>query len=138
MLIALEVPKDFIKHYNQDKFCDSLKRIEYDIKPCLVEYEKDDKNKIYLSGRYEVELIQMLVEAFNKSKVYTIYGYDVEDIKMTRLLMKTGITPYDLREHIHDFEYILNIVRKEFDNELNRVVKLTLEKFGGKKNENKT
>ena len=36
MLIALEIPNEFIEHYNQDKFCDSLKRVEYDIKPCLV------------------------------------------------------------------------------------------------------
>ena len=128
MLIALEVPNDFMKHYNQDKFCDSLKRVEHDILPCLVEYEKDENTKIYLSGRYEVELIQMLVEAFNKSKVFTIYGYDVEDIKMARLLMKTGINPYDLREHRHDFEYIINIVRKEFDKEINRAVKLSMEK----------
>lgn len=77
MLIELEIPDNFKEHYNQDKFCDSLKRVEYDIKPCLVDYEKDDKNKIYLSGLYEVELVQMLIEAFNKSKVYTTYGYDV-------------------------------------------------------------
>lgn len=79
MLIQLEIPDNFKKHYNQDKFCDSLKRVEYDIKSCLVDYEKDDKTKIYLSGLYEVELVQMLIEAFNKSKIYTICDYDVDD-----------------------------------------------------------
>ena len=131
MLIALEIPNEFIEHYNQDKFCDSLKRVEHDIRPCLVDYEKDDNTKIYLSGNYEVELIRMLVDAFNKSKVYTIYEYDVEDIKMARALMKAGITPHDLREHRHDFEYILNIVRKEVDKELDRAVKLSFERFRG-------
>ena len=129
MLIELEIPDNFKEHYNQDKFCDSLKRVEYDIKPCLVDYEKDDKTKIYLSGLYEVELVQMLIEAFNKSKVYTIYGYDVEDIKVARALTKAGITPHDLREHRHDFEYILNIVRKEVNKELDRAVELSLERF---------
>ena len=129
MLIQLEISDNFKKHYNQDKFCDSLKRVEYDIKPCLVDYEEDDKTKIYLSGLYEVELVQMLIEAFNKSKILTIYDYGVDDIRMARALAEVGITPHDLREHIHDFEYILNIVRKEVDKELNRAVELSLERF---------
>lgn len=135
MLIILEIPEEFKEHYNQDKFCDSLKRVEYDVKPCLVDYEKDDKTKIYLSGLYEVELIQMLIEAFNKSKIYTIYEYDVEDIKMARTLMKTGITPHDLREHKHDFEYISNIFRKEINKELDRSLELALERFREGENE---
>ena len=131
MLIALEIPDNFKKHYEQDKFCDSLKRVECDIKPCLVEYEKDDNTKIYLSALYEVELIQMLVEAFNKSKVYTFAGYDVEDIKMARALMRAGINPHDLRQHRHDLEYILDIVRKEVNKELDRAVQFTVERFKG-------
>ena len=129
MLIQLEIPDNFKEHYNEDKFCDSLKRVEYDIKPCLVDYEKDNKTKIYLSGLYEVELVQMLIESFNKSKIYTICDYDVDDIRMARALAKVGITPHDLREHKHDFEYIINIVRKEVDKELNGAFELSLERF---------
>ena len=122
MLITLQLPDNFKNHYKQDKFYDSLKRVEYDISPCLTDYEKDDKDKIYLSGLYEVELVKMLIEAFNKSKIYTIYGYDAEDIKVTRALLKAGITAHDLKEHIHDFEYIIDNVKKEFNKELDRAI----------------
>lgn len=59
MNITIEIPKEFEEHYNRDKFEDSLKRIEADIK-----YQE-----CYgLSGLYELELIEMLKNAFNRSK----------------------------------------------------------------------
>lgn len=63
MKIVLDIPKEFIAHYKDDKFVDSLKRIEYDLRPCWYAVKND-----FMSGRYEVELIEMLVKAFGKSQ----------------------------------------------------------------------
>lgn len=59
MEITIKIPKEFEEHYNKDKFADSLKRIEADIK-----YQEG----YGLSGLYELELIEMLRNAFNRSK----------------------------------------------------------------------
>lgn len=54
--ITIEIPKEFEEHYNRDNFEDSLERIEADI-----------RFRGFLSGLYEVELIEMLRNAFNRS-----------------------------------------------------------------------
>lgn len=43
----------------------------------------------------------------------TIWGYGQDDIKFARKLMECGITPHELKEHLHDFEWALDIVRVE-------------------------
>lgn len=60
MKIEIEIPKDFEKHYNYDKFNDSLKRIRYDIFGGIANNEN-------ISGNYEYELVDMFVDAFKKS-----------------------------------------------------------------------
>jgi hypothetical protein len=57
--ITIEIPKEFEEQYSRDKFEDSLKRIEADI---------DYQENYGLSGLYELELIEMLRNAFNRSK----------------------------------------------------------------------
>lgn len=59
MKITIEIPKEFEEHYNRDKFEDSLKRIEADLKH--LKYHG-------LSGLCELELIEMLIKAFKRSK----------------------------------------------------------------------
>jgi hypothetical protein len=63
MIIELNIPDEFVEHYNEDKFVNSLRRIEYDLRPCLEFVSKD-----YMFGRYEVELVEMLLKAFRESK----------------------------------------------------------------------
>lgn len=59
MKIAIEIPKEFEEHFNNDKFEDSLLRIETDIgDSCCV-----------LFGNYEIETVAMLKNAFKKSEV---------------------------------------------------------------------
>ena len=63
MRIEIEIPKEFEKHFNQDKFKDSLERIMADIEHSL-------ENRDYLcAGRYEYETIEMLEKAFENSKM---------------------------------------------------------------------
>lgn len=62
MKITLDIPKEFEQHFNEDKFKDSLLRLKTDTNYGL---EHDET----ISGLYEIELIDMLVEAFERSEV---------------------------------------------------------------------
>ena len=62
MRIEIEIPKEFEKHFNQDKFKDSFERIMADIEHSL------EKGDCLCAGRYEYETIEMLEKAFENSK----------------------------------------------------------------------
>lgn len=64
MKITIDIPKEFEQHFNEDKFKDSLLRLETDIR-----YDLRHDNTI--SGLYEIELLDMLVEAFEKAEILT-------------------------------------------------------------------
>ena len=55
MHITIDIPQEFINHFEDDKFADSLKRLKSDAH-CL-------------AGEYEKELMDMLAEAFKKSRI---------------------------------------------------------------------
>ncbi len=57
MKIVLEIPKEFESHFKRDKFHDSMRRINADFKHA----------DLVLSGNYEIELLEMLEEAFKDS-----------------------------------------------------------------------
>lgn len=59
MKVVLEIPKEFEDHYNTERFEDSLKRIDYDIRSIRFEG---------LSDTYEYEVIEMLIKAFKESR----------------------------------------------------------------------
>lgn len=59
MIIEIEIPKEFENHYNRDKFADSLFRI-------LADMSHNDNCTV--SGRYELELLEMFAVAFPTSK----------------------------------------------------------------------
>ena len=69
MRIEIEIPKEFEKHFNQDKFKDRLERIMADI-----EHSLENRNCL-CAGRYEYETIEMLEKAFENSKS----AYDVNN-----------------------------------------------------------
>ena len=63
MKLLIEIPKEFEEHFNNDKFEDSLERIRVDIRVNI-------KNRIFqLSGNYEMELAEMLIDAMSKAEV---------------------------------------------------------------------
>ena len=57
MKLQIEIPKEFEKHFENDRFEDSLKRL------------KGDAGTFCLAGRYEIELCEMLIEAFKEAEV---------------------------------------------------------------------
>ena len=63
MRIEIEIPKEFEKHFNQDKFKDSLERIMADIEHSL------ENGDCLCAGRYEYETVEMLEKAFENSKM---------------------------------------------------------------------
>ena len=68
MRIEIEIPKEFEKHFNEDKFKDSFERIMEDIKHSL------ENGDCLCAGRYEHETIEMLQKALENSK--TAYAMD--------------------------------------------------------------
>ena len=61
MKITLDIPKEFERHFNNDRFKDSLKRIMTDVTD---EIESD----FSISGKYEIELCEMLIKAFAEAE----------------------------------------------------------------------
>ena len=62
MKITIDIPKEFEKHFNNDRFKDSLKRIITDVTD---EIESD----FSICGKYEIELCEMLIKAFEDAEV---------------------------------------------------------------------
>lgn len=60
MKIILEIPEEFIMHYNEDRFYDSLSRLIYDLS-CMINAEYRDNNCI--SWTYDLEVLDMLTKA---------------------------------------------------------------------------
>lgn len=65
MRLEIEIPEAFEKHFNYDRFKDSLERIMADI-----EYHSDIGVSL-MSGTYEYETIEMLENAFKSAKPIT-------------------------------------------------------------------
>ena len=57
------IPKEFEEHFNNDRFKDSLERIRVDIEFAIEDREPN------LSGRYEMELAEMLRDAMIKAEI---------------------------------------------------------------------
>jgi hypothetical protein len=55
MKITIEIPKEFEKHFGEDRFKDSLERLKSDAGECL-------------AGLYEIELCDMLIKVFEKAE----------------------------------------------------------------------
>lgn len=61
MDLVIKIPKEFEEHFNSDRFEDSLQRVRFDIHKAII------GNKDVLSGNYEIEILDMLTEAFLSS-----------------------------------------------------------------------
>ena len=87
MRIEIEIPKEFEKHFKQDKFKGSLERIMADIKHSL------ENGDCLCTGRYEYETIEMLVKALENSK--TIYDVDkvIKELELHSFELGTDTFP---------------------------------------------
>ena len=83
MFLTVNIPKEFEKHYGEDKFEDSLKRIITDVKD---EIDRD----FAVSWQYEVELLEMLLTAFKESA--TIITVDEYQKNLDKILLNQDIT----------------------------------------------
>ena len=62
MKITIEIPKEFEKHFNEDRFKDSLERVITDVNYQI-------KKELSISGNYEIETLEMLINAFKTAKL---------------------------------------------------------------------
>lgn len=104
MRIEIEIPEEFKKHFEYDKFEDSLRRLILDAN-CM-------------AGNYEKETAEMLINAFKNSKP----AYNVENvIKEIHGYFEKAINDYDtdyiVPELLKYNKGICGIVRKGGINE---------------------
>ena len=52
----------------------------------------------------------------------TVYGYEARYLDFARMLMSEDITPHDLKEHYHDFEWVANLLSEQMDIVLRRAI----------------
>lgn len=52
----------------------------------------------------------------------TVYGFEVRYLDFARKLMAEGITPHELKEHYHDFEWVANILNEQMNIILRRAI----------------
>lgn len=62
MKIVIDIPKEFVSHWKNDKFNGSLERVLQDIK----QYRYD--HNFMLSGLYDEETVEMLIDVLSKSE----------------------------------------------------------------------
>ena len=106
MRIEIDIPKEFEKHFKQDKFKDSFERIMSDFKYCLC------------VGNYEYETIEMLEEAFENSK--SAYSVDkvVEELELHSFELGTDALPV----HYLRLNEAIEIVKAGGENEFIRTL----------------
>ena len=99
MRIEIEIPKEFEKHFNQDKFKDSLERIMADIEHSL------ENGDCLCAGRYEYETIEMLQKAFENSR----QAFPID--KVVQELEEVAYVSEDVNSFI-DLEDAIEIVKE--------------------------
>lgn len=57
----------------------------------------------------------------------TAYGFELRYLDFARMLMKEGITPHELKEHYHDFQWCVEIVKKDFDKAFEKAARRIVE-----------
>ena len=68
MLLKIKIPKEFEEHFNMDSFKDSLERIYTDLR-FETKPGKKRRSHFTLSGRYEMETVEMLRDAMSEAEV---------------------------------------------------------------------
>lgn len=74
MKVTIDIPADFVKHFENDRFEDSLRRIIIDLDDAI-EFESS------ISGLYETELCKMLIEAFKTATIIDFCQCNITPLK---------------------------------------------------------
>lgn len=85
MKITIDIPKEFEKHFGEDRFKDSLKRIMTDV---TAEIGSD----FSFCGKYEIELCEMLIEAFENAEIRKV-GHWIGEGYIDMCCSECGNTP---------------------------------------------
>lgn len=64
MKLTIEIPQEFESHFGRDHFDESFKRIY-----CDLDFDVTHRSGCTLSGRYELETVKMLIDAFNNAEI---------------------------------------------------------------------
>lgn len=96
MRIEIEIPKEFEEHFNTDQFEESMNRITADVH--------------LLAGRYEREMLKMLIKAFKESKP----AYDSEKVveKLENAKNEIFLSDDDLEYYQNGISDAIEIVKK--------------------------
>lgn len=63
------------------------------------------------------------IEVRNWYEEPTAWGYTKRHLDMALMLLKEGITPHELKEHCHDFEWVAKILKDDLDKQIEKAVK---------------
>lgn len=93
MKLTIELPEEFVEHFQMDKFEDSLHRVEADL-----------RHRVYdpyqLSGNYEIELIEQLNCSFSKAEV--IDERPLRPVRAYKVLVTIQFADGDYSEEEYD------------------------------------
>lgn len=65
MKILIEIPEDFERHFNFDRFEDSLERCTFEIDNVI----RYDVGYNPITWKYDIEVLEMLIEGFRKAEI---------------------------------------------------------------------
>lgn len=76
MKLLIEIPPEFERDFNDNRFEDCFQRLLHDTKDRL------DKHDTLLAGNYEIETLEMFIKAFKNATEVQIYEPIDSDIKI--------------------------------------------------------
>ena len=89
MKVVIDIPQEFEKYFNEDRFKDSLERIAADMHDCINETAQ---NVPTISGNYELELIDMFIPAFKNAEIRKV-GHWIGEGRIDMCCSECGNTP---------------------------------------------
>lgn len=68
-----------------------------------------------IAGSREIMFSSDWTELIAKKLPLKMYGFEKQNVEFARKLMECGITPQELKEHLHDFEWVAKKVYEDID-----------------------
>ena len=81
MKVLIEIPSEFERDFNDDRFEDCFHRLLNDT------YDRIENNDILLAGNYEIETLEMFIKAFKNATEVQLYEPIDSDIKIPEELL---------------------------------------------------
>lgn len=104
----MDIPDEYVRDYNGDKFKEFFSRVSEDISTNL------SSNEIGLCGRFEQEIADMFLEAFDKSKEVKSFDSDRSKVIINNILSEIVETTWE-SNNIEYFEWLTNEVGLSVD-----------------------